>query len=77
VQARLGPRVAPALGGLDLAPLGRGVDLFEHRHVVVALAPLEVLGGFAGRGVGVEEGEALDSELVEGGLRHGGPPDRT
>ncbi len=48
VQARLGPRVAPALGRLDLAPLGRGVDLFEHRHVVVALAPLEVLGGFAG-----------------------------
>jgi hypothetical protein len=62
----LGP---PRLGGGQLHLLLLAVNLLEHRDVVVALAPHELLLlRLARRRVGVEEGEALLAELVERGL---------
>jgi hypothetical protein len=67
VQIGLGPGPQPALGLGQLSGLGLAVDLFEHGHVVVALAPHELLRRGLGLGVGVEEGPDLGLELVQGG----------
>jgi hypothetical protein len=65
----LGP---PRLGLGEPAPLDLGVDLLEHGDVVVALAPGELLPLGPPLGVGVEEGDDLGAELVEGrGRRRG------